>query len=420
MLTSSRQPKVLNSPIWTAIILILLFCAFLAPYKLRFSERYYIPNLPLLLIDIFLLTKLTKRTAKNAALCISILFAFIVFNLVSSTKATALLPDKIRSSFLLFFNISSFILIVASYQILQPLRQKLARAATILSLVALSLAFLETKSQTFAQVSDQFRARVYEESLLYDAESRDFELAGKIRPKVFHSEPAHLAFALTSLSLIGTALGPSALVFASHVIVCLLAGIVIGSPIPVYIAICSFPLLLPRILSPRIPLILCYSAAVVIGAAICTTAYYAIPSVRTRMELSLSGKDRSSFLRTTFQVQLAENGLSFNPFSGVGIGGQEEIKEFLFSQPGVDPEKSNRAIQSPFWSLVLFTGIVGTSFVLAMLMFLAKRFADRPALEMIVWFLLLFQQGASIQVTFMWIVLAIAFIPKLQSEGPTD
>ncbi len=210
-------------------------------------------------------------------------------------------------------------------------RRGFARIFLVACLIIIVGAALENYTG-FRAVSDSFRQEFYHFGV-YRADLRDQLLYGRIRPKLFTSEPSALTFAYTLFAFMWYVVSPVraklvgflALLGAGYF---LMRGptLMLGLPLA-----CAYELLLAprrpvgtsaRIDGPRVfcALLVCFALLAV--AAALGSALYA-----KRLALIAQGADPSFFSRELGPYLVAKYVLLHHPLAGAGLTGEEFIAE---------------------------------------------------------------------------------------------
>ncbi|MDA3822501.1 MAG: hypothetical protein PF450_07840, partial [Bacteroidales bacterium] len=188
----------------------------------------------------------------------------------------------------------------------------------------------------FKYLSDDFRHWVFQRGV-YEADLRDIFTYGQIRPKLFTSEPSHVAkFYILSL-FVWFALTRNAWRYLLYIFFMVGGLIIIRSPIIVL----SIPLALgaeiflresinlSSIVTKKKPVIRgTLVVAIIISVLFLTVALNTILAQRTRT--AIAGTDESFAGRITVPVLIALNTVKKYPLWGAGITGKEAIADVIF------------------------------------------------------------------------------------------
>ena len=181
-------------------------------------------------------------------------------------------------------------------------------------------------------VSDYVRAKLYNADYVYDADLRDQILYGKVRPKLFTSEPSAVTFAYTHYAAVWLAVSPWRYKYAIYAGLLGLAIIVLPGPTLMLMLLLAIPYLTflaggSRRTSPSRML-----GAVVISALIVLIAYVAGKTLfAERLNELQAGKDASFFYRFTGPMLVAFDMFKNHPWAGAGLTGEPYIAERVLS-----------------------------------------------------------------------------------------
>src|SRR5579872_4246750 len=221
-------------------------------------------------------------------------------------------------------------------------------------------------------ISDAFRHAVYKAVDVYDADLRDQILYGRIRPKLFTSEPSAVTFAYT---LFGFAwLMTTRTRFAPLKYLVLMALGIVVMPGPTLLLM--IPLLIPyqllraRSWSPafvRMILVLIFAAVALVAFDILGHSVFS-----ARMRDITQGDDASFFYRVRGPALVARNVMLHYPFAGAGLTGETFIanevanvymRSAAFSSAW-DISDTASVLTNYFWLHWIYLGFVWGSIVL--------------------------------------------------------
>ena len=186
-------------------------------------------------------------------------------------------------------------------------------------------------------VSDAFRVRVMPEVFLYTSDARDIALHGSIRPKLFTSEPSHVAKFLNVVVVAWMLASGKGRSLAFGFLALFAAALLTRSPtiligmIAAQVVVISWTL---RKLVAR-PGLNASSIAMGFLAVMASALVFFILAAlgaalfSTRMEAVLSGGDASALVRLLTPVVIASEVLYAHPLFGMGIGGKEPLVPIL-------------------------------------------------------------------------------------------
>ncbi len=177
-------------------------------------------------------------------------------------------------------------------------------------------------------VSDFVRAKVYNADNVYDSDLRDEILYGRVRPKLFTSEPSAVTFAYTHYCAVWLAISPWRYKYAVYAGLLGLAILVLPGPTLMLMLLLAVPYFLllaggARRTSPtRIAGALVLSSLIVLVAFIGGKALFA-----ERLNELQSGKDASFFYRFTGPMLVAFDMFKNHPWAGAGLTGEPYIAD---------------------------------------------------------------------------------------------
>ena len=254
---------------------------------------------------------------------------------------------------------------------------KIFKAITILIILG---SLLENLLPPFRAISDAFRHFVFKQ-YIYESDLRDIILYGGLRPRLFTSEPSHVAKFFVLSEFIWFTLTIEKHKYIKLTIATLIALVSIRSPIIVLI----FPLafLSETYLTFRIRIIQelkkFYLSGIVRKVTIYVTFFVffliiiSFISARTllsvRLQQFIQGKDLSTLLRIVVPLVIGIKIVSQFPVFGVGITGKEllmdSIAKILKSYGFIVHDQENLA--NAFWNFWMYFGIIGGAFILFIL-----------------------------------------------------
>ena len=309
-------------------------------------------------------------------------------------------------------------------------RAGFARIFLALTLAILIGSALETAFPAVRAISDGFRGTVFD-SGVYAADQRDLSLYGRIRPKLFTSEPSFIAFGYTLFAFCWYVLSRQVGKVVMYLALLGLGYFLIRGPtilfgvalVPVYeIFLASRR----RMASGQKQLDVCRAAI----AAIATCLLVAIGAIlgwevlSPRIDGILSGRDPSFFARIMAPAIIAGDVLTEHPFAGVGLTGWEALEakvvhlyattEYLAYD--VQFDGASQSLTNYFWALWIFMGLFwGTAFVVAISCLLRSLGVPSLAFCWSVW--IVFGQAAGGFVSpRTWAVMALAALVSVLHE----
>jgi hypothetical protein len=174
-------------------------------------------------------------------------------------------------------------------------------------------------------ISDAVRERLYDTRVVYDADLRDRLLYGRVRPKLFTSEPAAVTFAYTQYSAIWLVVSPWRWKLAMLLCLVAMALVVLPGPTLVLMLLLTVPYLIflagaqpgrPPSFA-RLVGSLALSALLIGLTIVLGQAFFA-----ERLNELASGRDASFFYRVTGPMLVAFDTFRHYPWAGAGLTGE--------------------------------------------------------------------------------------------------
>jgi hypothetical protein len=387
--------------------LTLAILAIYLEWALPLGQKLFVPHFLAFLLALTLIPQI--RAWRRFSLAMLLMLGFCAFNLSTSAFGSVPLHDRFRSV-IYFVYLFGIALIIGVTKIIgeSPLDRRIA-ATMFLGAGFSLLAFASVEQHTaLYQVSDAFRSVAYKETNA-DNEARDLELLQKVRPKAFAQETSFGSRGVSVLLLIGALLSRDMMARVAALMGIVAAIPIFGSPIPAAFAVgLLYGLWVPRwAQSPKIlPL---YLGTITAGAAVLLfiVAQFSVV-VQRRLDLVRDGTDPSTYMRTMFMMEMAGKAINWNPISGVGLGGEEELSsEFVL--PLLENVPTNTLINNALWSVPFFTGLVGSLAFLLLLLTLTWRVELRYRAVFFATLLLILNCTGAIHSSSVWIVGAFLY-----------
>jgi hypothetical protein len=210
-------------------------------------------------------------------------------------------------------------------------RSQIAAVLITLCIVMIVGCLLETYAG-LQPISDAVRVKIYE-SGVYDSDIRDQVLYGRIRPKLFTSEPSAVTFSFTLFSFIWLIvsrwrwklLGYLGLLVASLVAMpgpTLLLGLLLIAPYQLFLAGRTADPYASTGRTTRVIWALVLSAVIVVVAVVLGQTVFA-----ERLHDIASGKDASFFYRIIGPMLTAVDVMKRHPWAGAGLTGEPYIAD---------------------------------------------------------------------------------------------
>jgi hypothetical protein len=225
-------------------------------------------------------------------------------------------------------------------------------------------------------VSDAVRVTIYDHGV-YESDLRDQMLYGKVRPKLFTSEPSAVTFGYTlflSAWFIITATRWRLLIFAAFLGI----GLVAMPGPTLLLALLVLPpyyFFITPLVTPRHRLIPGYRTAILIVGAILLIVFVLLGTTlfAERFNQIASGEDPSFFYRVIGPVLVAMEVLRVYPWAGAGLTGEPFINELVINtfvksahySAAWKFSKVSEVITNYFWLHWIYLGLVWGIVVLA-------------------------------------------------------
>jgi hypothetical protein len=174
-------------------------------------------------------------------------------------------------------------------------------------------------------ISDAVREKLYDHALVYDADLRDQLLYGRIRPKLFTSEPSAVTFAFTQYCSMWLVISPSRYKPFFYLILVGLGLFVLPGPTLVLMLLLAVPFLLflyGRAGNPQGQLMRFLGASALSVVVIGTALTVGQTVFAERLNEIATGKDASFFYRFTGPMLVALDVFKHHPWAGSGLTGE--------------------------------------------------------------------------------------------------
>jgi len=225
-------------------------------------------------------------------------------------------------------------------------------------------------------VSDFVRGKLYNTAYVYDADLRDEMLYGRVRPKLFTSEPSAVTFAYTHCCAVWLAVSAWRYKYLAYVGLLGLAIVVLPGPTLMLMLLLATPYVMflaggERRTSPSRMI-----GALVISCLVVVVAYVGGQMLfAERLHALQAGKDASFFYRFTGPMLVAFDMFKHHPWAGSGLTGEPYIADrvldvFMNSasfQSAWPIPKIADALTNYFWLHWIYLGAVWGVLVLVAL-----------------------------------------------------
>lgn len=303
------------------------------------------------------------------------LFCVIVLYLASCLSTTDLATLPKRFTGLVQLTYSLVISYAMFLTLLQASRKQLARLFLGFSLFILIGSLLESYAGLNV-VSDAVRNKIYD-SGIYDSDLRDQILYGKVRPKLFTSEPSAVTFGYTLFTFAWFMVTPrrnKLMLFLA-----LLAAGIVAMPGPTLLL--SLLLLLPYyfFVLPQTPAIgqfgAGYRMAIIVFGSILLVVFAVIGSTvyAERLGQIMNGNDPSFFYRVIGPGLVGIEVMQHYPWAGAGLTGEASIADLVMNvfvqsshfSAGWRITKISEVLTNYFWLHWIYLGLVWGCVILA-------------------------------------------------------
>ncbi len=256
-------------------------------------------------------------------------------------------------------------------------RRRLSRIFLLFCLIVLVGCVLENVASPFRNLSDAFRAKMFA-SGVYVADARDQLFYGRIRPKLFTSEPSAVTFAYTLFAFAWYVLSHARLKLFIYLGL-LAAGYLSMRGPSLFLGVAAIPFYAILLASRRGPPWavqynpIAAAGALVVAAVLSSGAILIGETLyQERISSILSGHDPSFFSRIIAPVLTAFSVVGENPLAGAGLTGWEfiepTVRQIYASAPtlasGYYFGNAMAAVTNYFWLHWIFLGLFWGSLTL--------------------------------------------------------
>jgi hypothetical protein len=330
------------------------------------------------------------------------LVLFLTVSLVAGGSGTDLFDKRLTSwlQIIVAIGCAHIILCAMDYP-------KTVRKVLFLWLVFIVVGMiLETVFSPLRDLSDAFRHMVYAKELLYVDDARDLHIHGSVRPKLFTTEPSHVATAFVIFGAGWYVLSSFRWRLASLFLCMILAILFLGSPFVLLVLPLAW--FLDRMASGRAVFGIIAASVPVLGIVA-----FALTRYSTRFADILSGKDGSFFVRFQGPYEVALKSIEQYPIFGVGIGAKPALFGYMevvySSYSSFEPSWHDHRLYllvNAFANSLSFFGIAGAAIFYFLVAQWAKGFGIRVLVSLSVT-LLLFQLDGGLETLRMWGSIAV-------------
>lgn len=287
--------------------------------------------------------------------------------------------------------------------------------------VLTTFAVLEPLVPGLSAISDLVRVEIYPEQLLYDGADRDILFAGRIRPKVFCSEPSHASWGLVLFGILVFALSKDRKPRVITMVVVLVSAVAFSSPAALVATAALMTVYLLE--SGKISVGSAITGLVVAGFVGVPLAIFGSDILTTRYSNQVSILDEgSTYVRLVQPFILAYEGIIYNPLFGVGFAGLESIwTKIDLIEGGSEAESLRMSAGATLLTIPLFSGLFGCGLFVVFVRFLVARIYQGRRLGFIIFFMFMFTQKSHFSNTTAWFVVGVylAANPALAARART-
>lgn len=177
-------------------------------------------------------------------------------------------------------------------------------------------------------LSDKVRGYLYDSGVVYDADRRDEVLYGRIRPKLFTSEPSAVTFAYTHYCSVWLAVSRSRWKFLIYIGLVGLALIVLPGPTLMLMLLLAIPYIMFLAGGAnRTSITRMFGAAIISAIVLIVAVVLGQTLFAARLHELQSGKDASFFYRFTGPMLVAFDMFRHHPWAGSGLTGEPYISD---------------------------------------------------------------------------------------------
>lgn len=246
-------------------------------------------------------------------------------------------------------------------------RRQIARILLAFCLFIIAGCVLESHTSLRA-ISDAVRDRIYDSSVVYDADLRDQLLYGRIRPKLFTSEPSAVTFAYTHYCSAWLVISPWRWKLPVYLGLIGLALVVLPGPTLVLMLLLTIPyvIFLSGRHGRRSPTRL-FGAVALSLLLIGLTVAVGQTLFAARLSELARGEDASFFYRFTGPMLVALDVFRHYPWAGAGLTGEmfiaDNVMNVYMNSPSFQAawriSRIGDVLTNYFWLHWIYLGVVG-------------------------------------------------------------
>lgn len=305
-------------------------------------------------------------------------------------------------------------------------RRQIARILLTFCLFIIVGCLLETYAG-LRPLSDAVRERIYDSAVVYDSDLRDVVLYGRIRPKLFTSEPSAVTFSYTHFASVWLVVSPWRWKVPVYLGLIGCALFVLPGPTLVLMLLLTIPYIIflagrgtGRPSAMRTVGALAISGLLLALAIVLGQIFFA-----ERLNELASGRDASFFYRFTGPMLVALNIFQHHPWAGSGLTGEPSIADLVLNvymnspsfQAAWSITRIGDVLTNYFWLHWIYLGLVwGVVALVAMSTWLRMLGVPSVLYCWAVW-LILGQASGSYVGPKTWAVLLIAAAASILRVG---
>ncbi|OFX04259.1 MAG: hypothetical protein A3D94_17155 [Alphaproteobacteria bacterium RIFCSPHIGHO2_12_FULL_66_14] len=275
-------------------------------------------------------------------------------------------------------------------------------------------------------ISDRVRDRLYDAGTVYDADLRDQLLYGRIRPKLFTSEPSAVTFAYTHYCAVWLIVSPWRWKLPIYLCLVGLAFVVLPGPTLVLMLLLMIPYLIflsgganrrspTRIVGAIALSVLLLGVTVAVGQSL----------FAARLNELARGEDASFFYRFTGPMLVAFDMFRHHPWAGAGLTGEpfiaDNVMNVYMNSPSFQAAwkitRIGDVLTNYFWLHWIYLGLVGGVIMFVALSVWLRMLGVPSVLYCWAVWLILGQASGSYVGPKTWAVLLIAAATSILNVG---
>lgn len=406
------------------VLIILYLLGLYSGFALQISEKIPLPCAPSGVAGLFMLWR--RRDQINPRHLAGLLVVVTVYlSSVLSASDYAFLSKRftglVQLTYSMVIGYAMFLTLVNGE------RQQIARIFLGFCIFIIVGCLLEAYAG-LRPISDAVRAKLYDAGFVYDADLRDMILYGRVRPKLFTSEPSAVTFAYTQFSAIWLVV--STWRWKLPVFLCMMAMalVVLPGPTLILMLLLSVPYLIflagtqpgRRPSASRLIGSLAASGVLIVLMIVLGQIFFA-----ARLEQLANGEDASFFGRFTGPMLVAFDMFRNYPWAGAGLTGEpfiaDRVMTVFMNSPSFESSwqisRITDTLSNYFWLHWIYLSLVwGVICIVAVSLWLRMLGAPSVLYCWTVWVILGQASGAYVGPK-TWSVLLIAAAASILAVG---